>query len=128
MLKQNEKDKLTLGKSVLSNVNELILPYLEKLGSSSLDVRQKGLLKTIEANLKAVTSPFINEMSSKFYNLTPMEIQVANLVKHGKTNQEIADILHLSKNTVLTHRFHIRGKLGIKKSGINLRTRLLSFE
>jgi len=105
-----------------------VLPHLEKLKHSLPEPRQKDLIKTIEENLKSIVSSFAHELTSKFYNLTPMEIQVANLVKHGKTNQEIADILHVSQNTVLTHRFHIRSKLGLKKTGINLRTKLLSFE
>ena len=55
-----------------------------------------------------------------------MEIKIANLVREGKTNKEIADVLFISINTVLVHRHHIRTKLGIKNKKTNLRSHLLS--
>jgi DNA-binding CsgD family transcriptional regulator len=57
-----------------------------------------------------------------------MEIKVANLVKEGKTNKEIAELLCLSKNTILFHRHNIRSKLGLKNKKINLRSHLLSYD
>jgi DNA-binding CsgD family transcriptional regulator len=53
---------------------------------------------------------------------------VANLVKEGKTNKEIAALLYLSKNTILFHRHNIRTKLGLRRSKKNLRSHLLAFE
>ncbi|RLC03862.1 MAG: helix-turn-helix transcriptional regulator, partial [Deltaproteobacteria bacterium] len=50
------------------------------------------------------------------------------LVKEGKTNKEIAELLFLSKNTILFHRYNIRTKLGLKNTKINLRTHLLSYD
>ena len=55
-----------------------------------------------------------------------MEIRVANLVKEGQTNKETAEILCLSKNTIMFHRYNIRCKLGLKNKKINLRSHLLS--
>ena len=60
--------------------------------------------------------------------MTPVDIRVASLVREGKTNKEIADILLVSKNTILFHRHNIRGKLGIKNKKINLRSHLMSLE
>ena len=57
-----------------------------------------------------------------------MEIKVANLIKVGRTSQEIADLLYLSKNTVLFHRYNIRRKLGLLNTKINLATHLLGFD
>jgi DNA-binding CsgD family transcriptional regulator len=53
---------------------------------------------------------------------------VANLVREGKTNKEIAELLLLSKNTILFHRHNIRTKLGLRNNKKNLRSHLLSVE
>ena len=64
----------------------------------------------------------------RFARFTPTEIRVANLIKEGKTNKEMADVLLISKNTVLYHRHNIRKKLKLTNTAINLRTHLLTFE
>ncbi|MBS3809928.1 MAG: PAS domain S-box protein [Desulfobacterales bacterium] len=128
LLKQHEEDKRELSDMVRRNVEELVTPYLEKLSSSRLDTRQKTLLNILETNLNNIVSPFINRLTAQMGNLTPMEIRVADLIKAGKTNKEIAELLLVSKNTVLFHRHNIRSKLNIKNKKINLRAHLLSFE
>jgi DNA-binding CsgD family transcriptional regulator len=45
--------------------------------------------------------------------LTPQEKAVADLVRAGRTNREIATQLYLSVNTVQTHLAHVYRKLGI---------------
>jgi PAS domain S-box-containing protein len=126
LLKQREDDKKELSENVLANVKELISPYLERLKKSRLNTNQKMLINILDSNLSNMISPFISKLSSKFINLTPMEIRVANLVKEGQTNKEIAEILCLSKNTIMFHRYNIRRKLGLKNKKINLRSHLLA--
>jgi PAS domain S-box-containing protein len=128
LLKQREDDKKELGENVLSNVKELISPYLERLKKSHLNTNQEMLINILDSNLSNMISPFISKVSSKYFNLTPMEVRVANLVKEGKTNKEIAELLCISKNTVLYHRYNIRCKLGLKNKKINLRSHLLSYD
>ena len=86
------------------------------------------LVRILESHLKDVVSPFISKLSSKFIKLTPMEIKVADLIKGGNTNKEIATLLDLAENTVKAHRYHIRSKLGLKRKKINLRSYLRSLE
>jgi PAS domain S-box-containing protein len=128
LLTQREEDKKELAENVLTNVKELISPYIEKLKKSRVGTQQRTLLNILDSNLNNIISPFISKLSSKYFNLTPMEIRVANLVKEGKTNKEIAELLCLSKNTILFHRYNIRRKLGLKNQKINLRSHLLSFD
>jgi len=127
LLKQRDQDKHELGENVLSNVKELVNPYLVRLKKSRLSTDQATLVSILEANLNNIVSPFISKLSSKYFKLTPMEIRVANLIKAGRTSTEIADMLFLSKNTVLFHRYNIRTKLGIKNTKTNLASHLLSF-
>lgn len=52
--------------------------------------------------------------------LSQRETDVLRLVASGMINKEIADRLHISINTVLTHRKNITAKLGIKSvSGLS---------
>ena len=128
LLKQRGEDKLDLQKSVLENVKELVSPYLAQIKKTGLNTRQTTLIRIIESNLDNIVSPFINRISSKFASLTPAEIRVANLVKEGQTNKEIAEMMTISKNTVLYHRHNIRKKLKLTNTAINLRSHLLTFD
>ncbi len=128
LLKQRDEDKKETGENVLSNVKALISPYVERLKNSRLNTNQQTLVDILESNLNNIISPFISKLSSKYFNFTSMEIKVANLVKGGKTNKEIADLLYLSKNTIMFHKQNIRSKLQIKNKKINLRSHLLSYD
>ena len=127
LLRRREEDRTEFESSVVSNMSTLIKPYIEKLKSTPLDAIQTNHLHVIETNLEQIVSPFVRDIGSRVLELTPMEIRVATLVKEGKSNIEIAEKLSVSKNTILTHRFNLRRKLGIKNKKINLRAYLLSF-
>ncbi len=74
-------------------------------------------------------SSLLKTKSSFVYQcLTPMEIQVADLVKQGFGNKQIADVLNLSRRTVEVHRYNIRKKLQLDKTHTNLKTFLASME
>ena len=128
LLKQREEDKTELAENVWSNVKQLIRPYLERLQKSRLTTQQQTLANILQSNLDNILSPLISNLTATRLNLTPMEIRVANLVKEGRTNKEIAELLGVSKNTILFHRYNIRTKLGIKNKKVNLRAHLLSYD
>ncbi len=127
LLKKREEDKDELEEHVIHNVKELIMPFLEKLKASRLDSRQQTLLEIMASNLNDIVAPFAKSLSTRYLNLTPAEMQIANMVKHGKTTKEIAETLFLSTRTIESHRDSIRQKLGIKNKKANLRTHLLSY-
>jgi DNA-binding CsgD family transcriptional regulator len=124
LLKRRDEDKRELEEKVLMNIKEIIVPYLEKLRKCGLDERQSAYVGILESNLKDIISSFSFRLSSAYLNLTPSEIKVANLVRQGKTNKEIAELLNFSPRTAAFHREHIRKKLGIKNKKTNLRSYL----
>jgi PAS domain S-box-containing protein len=128
LLRKGEEDRTELEETVVSNVKELVEPYLEKLKKGGLDRRHMAYANIIESNLNDIISPLCHALSSRYLNFTAAEIQVANLVTQGKTTKEIADILNLSSSTIGFHRANIRKKMRIKNKRANLRSHLLSIK
>jgi DNA-binding CsgD family transcriptional regulator len=128
LLEQREADKTELEEKVIANLKSTIVPFLDKLKSTSLNDRQKVYIDIVESNLKEITSHFSHRLSSAYANLMPAEMQIANLIKQGKTTKEIAGLLNLSCRTFNFHRENIHSKLNLKNKKVNLRTHLLSLE
>ena len=125
LLKKREADKTALEEKMLLNVKQLIEPYLHNLQQTRLSARQSNLLSIILANTEEIISPFARNVSSIYNKLTPKELQIADLIKQGKTTKEIAGIMSSSVRTVEFHRSNIRQKFGLKGKA-NLRTHLLT--
>ncbi len=126
LLKKRQEDKIEIEDNVLTNVKELIEPYFRKIKKTRLDDQQKALLSILESNLKEITSPFTRRMSLKHLYLTPTEIRIANLIRHGRPTKKIAEFMDISPRTVDTHRKNIRRKIGLQQKRANLRSYLLS--
>jgi DNA-binding CsgD family transcriptional regulator len=58
--------------------------------------------------------------------LTPVEIQVASMIRQAMPTKVIASMLKLSPGTVNIHRKHIRQKLGLNSRSLNLTGYLMS--
>lgn len=128
ILQRRQEDRAELEEKVMSNVGELVEPYLKKTQRTRLTEKQKDYLSILESNLKEIVLPFTRSLNTKFMNLTHSEIQIANLVKHGMATKEISEMLNLSTKTVEFHRNNIRKKIGIKNTKTNLRSYLLSLQ
>lgn len=126
LLKHREEDKTELEEKVLSNVEALIMPYVESLKNSRLGATQMAYVSIIKSNLTEIVSPFLQTLSSEYLRFTPREIQVADLIKLGKTTKQIAELLNVSTRAVEFHRGNMRTKLGLKNKKANLRSFLLS--
>jgi DNA-binding CsgD family transcriptional regulator len=125
LLKKREDDKAALEEKMLLNVKQLIEPYLHNLQQTRLSARQSSLLNIILANTEEIISPFARNVTNIYNKLTPKELQIADLIKQGKTTKEIAGIMSSSVRTVEFHRSNIRQKFGLKGKA-NLQTHLLT--
>ena len=126
LLKQREQDKLDLEKKVLRNVKDLVLPYVEKLKNARLKPKDHTLVEIVDEHLQDIISPMLQRLSNASMILTPQEMQVAALVKDGRTSQEIADILNVAETTINFHRKNLRIKFGLRNKRTNLRSYLLT--
>lgn len=125
MLQKRDEDKAHWEEQVKNNIRQLITPHIKKLQQSTLDPQHQEIIHSLQASIGTLTSPFNHKLNSKYTNLTPKEIQIANLIKDGQSTKEIAVIMNTALKTVTIHREHIRNKLGIKNRSVNLRTHLL---
>ena len=125
LLKHRDEDKKDLEEKVVANVKKLVFPYVEKLNNSRLNDVQMVYLNIIKSNLEDIITPFLHQLSSKYSDLTPNEIQVAGFVKEGKTTKEIAELLNSSTGAINFHRNNLRKKLGLRNTKTNLRSFLL---
>lgn len=124
LLQKREEDKKELEEKVIFNIEKLILPYLEKLEMTHQNEFPESILEIIRSNLNEITSSFTHDYKSYLSKLTPAQIQVANLIRQGKTTKEIASFLHLSPATVACHRQEIRKRLSLSNKKINLQAAL----
>lgn len=124
LLEHRNEEKRRLEEGILVNVEKLVMPYLEKLNSGAPKGQTKTYLNIIKSNLEDLVSPFASSLSLRHLNLTPTEIQIADLVRHGHTSKEIALHLNVSADAVMFHRKNIRKKLGLTNKKANLRSYL----
>jgi PAS domain S-box-containing protein len=123
MLRQREEDRKELEERFVANIKNMILPYTEKLKTSGLKSVQISYLNIVESHLSEIMSPLMKNLYQ--FNLTHTEIQVASLVKDGKTTKEMANIMGIATSSIDTHRKRIRKKLGLSRE-INLRSYIKS--
>ena len=124
LIEHREQEKRMLEENILANVKKLVLPYVEQLETQSTVSQVKSYVNIIRTNLENLISPFTSSLSSEHLSLTPTEIKVADLVRQGLTNKEIASHLNVSADAVSFHRKNIRKKLGLTNRKTNLRSYL----
>ena len=118
-----------LNKQILFNIFEIVEPYIEKLEKSGLKKNQAEYLNMLKNNLNSLTKPTIKELAGGKLNFSSTEVKIINLIKHGKTTKEVAQLFNLSPRTVEYHRDKIRKKLGLcGKKGVNLNQYLRSMD
>jgi len=126
LINQNHVDQRDLEQILQTNINELVLPYLQKLKRTKLDDRHQQYVTALENTLKDVLSPLMRNLRWSQKSFTPQEMQIINLIKQGKKSKEIAEMLNASVKTVETHRNNIRKKLGLVRAKVNLRSHILN--
>ncbi len=112
-----ESERRKIGERVNKNVEEIILPLMHTLKQSATR-RQQRAIDQIDDCLKEIISPFIDKMAHAVNSLTPTELRVCSYIKRGLAVKQIADLEHLSPETISAHRRNIRAsfRLLIAKS------------
>jgi len=123
LLAERRKERDELEETISQNFEKFVKPSLNYLRSKS-DVDEVNL---VESLIEEIVYPISKKRTSILDKLTPREIQIATLIREGKTTAEIAKTLTVSNKTIDFHRANIRKKLGLQTSEgerINLETYL----
>ncbi|BBO89637.1 helix-turn-helix domain-containing protein [Desulfosarcina ovata] len=125
LLRQREVDQREMEDDVLDNMRRMVLPVLERMARLPLPARARPLVASLEARLGDLTRPFLRRLSAAQAVLTPQEIEVAALIREGRSSKEIADQLNLSLATINFHRRNLRQKLNLRNTRTNLQSFLM---
>lgn len=108
----------------------------KKIGIDSFwykEVSEETILEIMDRTMASESvyppgTPEIQLGLSKSTELTPREIQVLRLLTTGAGNEEIADALHVSQNTVKTHIKHLLDKTGFtSRTQLAIQSRITGF-
>jgi DNA-binding CsgD family transcriptional regulator len=119
------EEKQHIYKDMQANIEKVIMPIINVL-TLEVPKAQRKYVEILKSNLDEITSPFINRLLYKFQPLTPTEISICNLIRNGMRSKEIAELRGVSTATINRHREHIRRKLKITNSDVNLTSYLQS--
>ncbi len=126
LLENRDDNNKKMADTILKNFERLVFPYHEKIRGCDHHEDLQMLLKIIEKNTIESLSPLEGSVPQPYRRLTPSEIQVADLIRAGRTSKEIAGIMSMSERSVFFHRDNIRQKMGLKGTKTNLKSHLLS--
>ena len=118
-LVQSQREKKMVGVSIQAKIDKIITPILYAL-QAEMDSSQLDYLELLKKNLQDIISPFVEGGQDVLSKLSPVELQVSNMIKHGLSTKEIARIRGVSPATVNRHRESIRRKLAITNRKLNL--------
>jgi len=123
MIEHIERTKNKIKEDIAINVNETVLPILEKLKIKGASSKYIDLL---HRHLEELASSYGRKLTQKSTKLTYREIEICNMIKSGITTKEVSDLLNVSPQTIERHRKNIRKKLAISNKKVNLTSYLQS--
>lgn len=112
--------------SLYQQAATLVTPFIDRLRVLVEDEQAEKLVEAIQLNLETILNAGPHATEWYMQSLSPKEQQVAVLVKEGRSNKEIAEILGVSSHTVAFHRKNIREKLDLRGEKKNLTAYLRS--
>lgn len=118
-LAQSLREKKMIGLSIQAKIEKIITPIYFAL-QAEMDDRQLKYLDLLKKNFADIISPFVQGNQDVLTKLSPVELLICNMIKHGLSSKEIASLRGISPATVNRHRESIRNKLGLTNRKLNL--------
>ncbi len=125
LLEQRQADRKEIERRILTNIDELIMPCIERLKGTALTKQAQVHVQHLQENLRTLTSPFLSRIKEDG-RLTARELQIADYIKKGRSSKQIGALMRLSPGTVDFHRNRIRTKLNLRGQKVSLQAYLLN--
>ena len=125
LLEQREADRKEIERRILTNIDDLIMPCVERLKGTALTKQAQVHVQHLQENLRTLTSPFLSRIKENG-RLTARELQIADYIKKGRSSKQIGALMRLSPGTVDFHRNRIRRKLNLRGQKVSLQAYLLN--
>jgi PAS domain S-box-containing protein len=113
---------------IIAGFKKLIFPYFDQTIKNKNREEIALIFDILNRNIQDVLFKGNASTELMFKTFTPLEVQVADLIKQNKSTKEIATILQTSVRAVYFHRENIRKKLNLTKDKTNLKTFLQTRE
>ena len=108
---------------IIQQIRTLIIPIMENLKEREALERYEPQFAMLIGYIEDIASGLATDLQAN-YPFSPMQLRVALMVKSSMKNQEIAQHLDISQETVKAHRRSIRKKLGLTGTKNSLHTYL----
>jgi PAS domain S-box-containing protein len=129
ILEQARQERLDRQRAIKDNVDRIVAPMLDRLERFLTGRPEAAYLDAVRQTLAEIANTVGGQSADSpdpmQGPLTRKELEIARLVKMGRSTDEIAAILHISAATVSYHRKKIRGKFGLTKKKVRLDSYLL---
>ena len=86
-MEHREIENRSIEDTTMESVRNYIIPYLDRIRDSRTDSDRRTCIEIIKSNLDKLIRPNSHSLNSKYLNLTPKEILVADLIRHGKSSK-----------------------------------------
>jgi len=128
MLDHRDAEQRAIKENIFLNIKQYILPYIEEIKKQNPKDETLIAINLIQTSINQLMSPASKTLFSKYADLTPMEVKVADLVKQGMRTKEIGEYLNVAPGSVSIDRNSIRKKFNLCNSKTNLQVYLNSFK
>ncbi|MBS3821030.1 MAG: PAS domain-containing protein [Planctomycetes bacterium] len=125
VLDKVEEQRKRIAASIHENIHRNIAPLIDRIEAKA-PADLQPMVRQIARELDDIAAPFTNRLARHFQSLTPMELRICNLIRRGLSSKEVAAAEGIASGTVSVHREHIRRKLRLTNTKVNLSTYLMN--
>jgi PAS domain S-box-containing protein len=123
VLDKVEEQRRRIAASIHENIQRNIAPLIDRIEAKASGELQP-MVRQLARELDDIAAPFTDRLAREFQSLTPTELRICNLIRRGLSSKEIAAAEGITSGTVSVHREHIRRKLRLTNTKVNLATYL----